>query len=102
MNYRSNNFPSYYENNPRLGYSNVSRGFGQSYRGTLDLIQPLSKIIILTKYNSCSKMKGKNSRRTRTSWNMILTMRENRGSSLKTNLSNLRTNSAEKMSQPQN
>ena len=32
MNYRPNNFPSYYENNQRLGHSNVSRGFGQSYR----------------------------------------------------------------------
>lgn len=33
MNYRQNNYPSYYENNnPRLGYSNVSKGMGQSFR----------------------------------------------------------------------
>lgn len=36
MNYRTNNFPSYYDNNPRLGHSNVSRGFGQSYRAPLE------------------------------------------------------------------
>jgi len=36
MNYRPNNYPSYYENNPKLGYSNVSKGFGQSYRNQND------------------------------------------------------------------
>ena len=40
MNYRNSNFPSYYDHpNPRLGYSNVSKGLGYSNRGMSVLIQ---------------------------------------------------------------
>jgi hypothetical protein len=43
MNYRNNNYPSYYDNNPKLGYSNVSKGFGQSYKSNLLFIQTKMK-----------------------------------------------------------
>lgn len=52
--------------------------------------------IILENLSSCSKTKGKNSKRLKKSLNMILTMRGNLGSNSKTNLSNLRISSAAK------
>ena len=67
MNYRTNNFPSYYDNNPKLGYSNVSKGFGQSYRSKLVYMQTKMKTITLQNLSLCCKMSVKNSRKQRIS-----------------------------------
>ncbi len=73
MNYR-NNYPSYYDNNPKLGYSNVSKGFGQSYRSNLFYIQTKMMIITSQKLSLCFKMKEKNLKKLKINWNMIWTI----------------------------
>jgi hypothetical protein len=79
MNYRSNNFPSYYENvNPKLGYSNVSKGFGYSNRSTFFSIQTTIPMMTITteKLNLCLRMRGKSSDKPKTSTNTIWITRE--------------------------
>ena len=85
MNYRPNNYPSYYENNPKLGYSNVSKGFGQSYRSNSGFIQIKMMIITSQKLSSCLKTNARNSKKQRINSSMTLTTSVSYVLSFKTN-----------------
>ena len=104
MNYRNSNFPSYYDNpNPRLGYSNVSKGLGHSNRGIPAVIQfPTQMSTTWARSSLCSRMSVANLERRKRSTSTIWTTSASWGYSLRTNWSNWKMNSVARMSQLQN
>ena len=104
MNYRNSNFPSYYDNpNPRLGYSNVSKGLGHSNRSISAFIQSrMQRSTTWARWSSCCRTSAENLERRKRSTSTTWTTSASWESSLRTNWSNSKMNSAAKMSRLQN